>query len=214
MEVVVRRLLNVGARSLHIAEQNWWQLTEMIALVALACGLVVVFARVPLSQLGLYGRSRWSKTERFFFVEIISITVAAFCLFVWHDLSLLSTRSDLWRAAFLVFLTKMIWGFYQEFLYRGVLQTELVRRWRTPIGIFVSNLVFTFGPLHAYHFSQAARNPSHYWIFASIFSIGLWFAIIFHRSGNLWIVGILHGLGDWFVDGLDQLSRMTRAIPP
>lgn len=83
----------------------------------------------------------------------------------------------------------MIWGFYQEFLYRGMLQTELVRRWGARTGILVSNLIFTFGPLHAYHFRAARVNPSHLWIFAATFAIGLFFALIFRRSGNLWIVG-------------------------
>jgi membrane protease YdiL (CAAX protease family) len=42
-----------------------------------------------------------------------------------------------------------------------------------------------------------------------IFSVGLFFALIFWRSGNLWIIGIMHGLGDWFIDGLAQVSRMA-----
>jgi membrane protease YdiL (CAAX protease family) len=104
----------------------------------------------------------------------------------------------------------MIWGFYQELLYRGIVQTELVRRWGTVVGILTSNLIFTFGPLHDYHFLLARKNPSHLWIFAGIFAIGLFFAIVFKRSGNLWIVGIMHGLGDWFIDGLAQVSRMAR----
>ena len=98
---------------------------------------------------------------------------------------------------------------YQELLYRGLLQTELVRRWGTLTGILVSNLVFTFGPLHAYHFLAAQRSPSHLWIFAAIFSIGLLFAILYKRSGNLWIIGVMHGLGDWFIDGLARVSRMA-----
>jgi len=67
----------------------------------------------------------------------------------------------------------------------------------------------TFGPLHAYHFLLASRHPSHLWIFVGIFSVGLFFALIFWRSGNLWIIGIMHGLGDWFIDGLAQVSRMA-----
>jgi len=56
----------------------------------------------------------------------------------------------------------------------------------------------------------AQKNPSHLWIFAAIFSIGLLFAILYKRSGNLWIIGVMHGLGDWFLDGLAQVSRMAR----
>ncbi len=103
----------------------------------------------------------------------------------------------------------MIWGFYQELVYRGVLQTELVRRWGTGAGILVSNLVFVFGPLHACHFSVSQRNPSHLRIFAAIFITGLLFAVLFERSGNLWIIGVMHGIGDWFIDGLARVSHLA-----
>lgn len=105
----------------------------------------------------------------------------------------------------LVFALQMIWGFYQEYVYRGLLQTELVRRWGGARGILVSNLLFTFGPLHAYHFWSAAGNPAHLWIFVAIFAIGLYFGVLFHRSRNLWMIGLLHGVGDFFMDGLAMI---------
>jgi len=104
----------------------------------------------------------------------------------------------------------MLWGFYQELLYRGLLQTESVRRWGSTAGIVASNLVFTFGPLHAYHFRIAQKYPAHLWIFVGIFSIGLFFALIYLRSGNLWVIGVMHGLGDWFIDGLSLVTRPFR----
>jgi len=68
-------------------------------------------------------------------------------------------------------------------------------------GILVSNTVFTFGPLPYYHFSDASPVP----IFAAIFAIGLFFALVFWRSGNLALVAVLHGLGDVYIDGTRQL---------
>jgi len=38
-----------------------------------------------------------------------------------------------------------------------------------------------------------------------IFAIGLFFGVLFRRSGNLWIVGIFHGLGDWYIGGVGSL---------
>ena len=35
-------------------------------------------------------------------------------------------------------------------------------------------------------------------MFASIFAIGL-FGLLFKRSGNLWIVAVIHGIGDAYV---------------
>lgn len=65
-------------------------------------------------------------------------------------------------------------------------------------GILVSNVLFTFGPLHFYHFSRAAASiPT----FAAIFVTGLFFATLFERSGNLWMVGALHGIGNAYIEG-------------
>ncbi|MFY9704012.1 MAG: CPBP family intramembrane glutamic endopeptidase [Terriglobales bacterium] len=162
-----------------------------------------------MSQLGLYKWLRWSKTEKLYLLQVVPIAIVVFSCFTSSDLTKLWARPHLASITLFVFVPKMIWGFYQEFLYRGVLQTELVRRWGPMAGILASNLVFTFGPLHAYHFLLASRHPSHLWIFVGIFSVGLFFALIFWRSGNLWIIGIMHGLGDWFIDGLAQVSRMA-----
>jgi membrane protease YdiL (CAAX protease family) len=209
LEGIMRPLLAVGARWLSIANRNWWSLMEVSVLTALACWLVISFARAPLSQLGLYSWFRWSKTEKYYLLQIVPIAIIVFSLFVYADLKALWARPNLGKIGLFIFVPKMIWGFYQEFLYRGMVQTELVRRWGSVVGILASNLIFTFGPLHAHHFRAARVNTSHLWIFAAIFAIGLFFALIFRRSGNLWIVGIMHGLGDWFIDGLAEVSQMA-----
>ncbi len=98
-------------------------------------------------------------------------------------------------------ITYLIWGFYQELMYRGILQTELVRRWGPVAGILVSNTLFTFGPLHFYHFAGMSPLPMFTWIFA----IGLFFGVLLWRSGNLWIVGVLHGVGDAYFTGLPNV---------
>ena len=209
LEGVLRPLLDASARWWSVAGRDWWALLQLSSLTAMACWLVVGLIGVPLSQLGLYRWFRWSRTEKLYLIQVVPIAVIVFSFFESSELKALWTRPHLASIGLFVFIPKMIWGFYQEFLYRGVLQTELARRWGFFWGILASNLVFTFGPLHAYHFLIATRHPSHLWIFAGIFAIGLFFALIFQRSGNLWIVAIMHGLGDWFIDGLAQVSRMT-----
>ena len=208
-EVIVRPLFAAGARWLMIADRSWWSLLQISLLTVLVCWLVINFARVRLSQLGLYSWLRWSRTEKFYLLQIVLLSIVVFSFFTSASLKVLWARPNLWAIGLFIFVQQMIWGFYQELLYRGVLQTELVRRRGTATGILVSNLVFTFGPLHAYHFLAAQKNPSHLWIFAAIFSIGLLFAILLRRSGNLWIIGVMHGLGDWFIDGLARVSRMA-----
>src|SRR5713226_6722844 len=208
-EVIVRPLFAAGARWLTIADRSWWSLLQISLLTVLVCWLVINFARVRLSQLGLYSWLRWSRTEKFYLLQIVLLSIVVFSFFTSADLKALWARPNLWAIGLFIFVQQMIWGFYQELLYRGVLQTELVRRRGTAPGIWVSNLVVTFGPQHAYHFLAAQKNPSHLWIFAAIFSIGLLFAILLRRSGNLWIIGFMHGLGDWFIDGLARVSRMA-----
>lgn len=209
LEAIARPLLNVGAQALGIAERNWWSLAQVIILIVLVCWLVPNFTKLHLSQLGLYAWSRWSKTEKFYLLQTLPLAIIIFSIFNFSILKMVWTQPNLREIGVFIFMEKMIWGYYQEIVYRGVLQTELVQRWGTRRGILASNLIFTFGPLHAYHFLLAQGNPSHLWIFAAIFAIGLFFAILFRRSGNLWIIGILHGVGDWFIDGLAQVSKMT-----
>ena len=209
LEFIVRPLLTAAARWLTLADRPWWTLVHVTTLTILGGWFVTAFAGLHLSQLGLYGWRNWSKTEKFYFFQVIPIAILVFSSVYSESLNGFWARSDLGQIGLFIFLPRLIWGFYQEFVYRGVLQTELVRRWGTRTGIIVSNLVFTFGPLHAYHFELAQRNPSHLWIFAATFSIGLFFAILYKRSGNLWMVGVMHGIGDWFIDGLAQVSRMA-----
>ena len=208
-EVILRPLLDASARWLTIAKLTWWPLLQVGLLTGLVCLLVINFANVRMVQLGLYPWRCWSKTEKFYLIQILPIAIIVFSFFTYASLKALWARPNLWAIGSLVFAQQMLWGFYQELLYRGVFQTALVSRWGTLTGILASNLVFTFGPLHAYHWLAAQKNPSHLWIFLAIFSIGLFFAFLFKRSGNLWIIGVMHGLGDWFIDGLAKVSHLA-----
>jgi membrane protease YdiL (CAAX protease family) len=208
LEGILRPLFKGAHSWLAIANRPCWSLLQLSFLAALACILLVKFAEVPLLQVGLYPWRKWSRTEKLYFPQMLTITIAVFIAAQWPELKALIHRHDVGHIALFVFVPQMVWGFYQELLYRGILQTELVRRWGPVVGVLTSNLFFTFGPLHAYHFRIARVHPSHLWIFAGIFSIGLFFSILFQRSRNLGMIAILHGLGDWFIDGLDLVAHM------
>jgi membrane protease YdiL (CAAX protease family) len=76
-------------------------------------------------------------------------------------------------------------------------QTELVRRWGPVAGILAATTLYTFGPLHwRYSESEPPRAAA---MFASTFAIGLFFGALYRRSGNLWIVGILHAIGNAYI---------------
>ena len=155
-------------------------------LFVLALALVRFFARYPWRGLGFVPWREWSAVEKSYFLQVVAAgSVLGFAL--------LGTR--LQPAAF---ATLLAWGFYQELVYRGILQTALVSRMGPVAGILVGNLLFTFGPLHFYYFFQ---KPVPVGMLAAIFAIGLFFAIQFHRSRNLWIPATFHGLGTAFILG-------------
>jgi membrane protease YdiL (CAAX protease family) len=161
-------------------------LLRIAILFVLALLLVRFVARISFRRLGFLPWREWSATEKSYFLQVAVIFSVAGAL-------LLGSRL---RPEF--FATALVWGFYQELVYRGILQMALVSRMGAVAGILLGNLLFTFGPLHFYHFFQA---PPAVGMFAAIFAIGLFFAILFHRSGNLWIVAIFHGLGTAFILG-------------
>src|SRR5262249_27642505 len=103
-------------------------------------------------------------------------------------------------AVWVVFVPYFIFGFYQEVIYRGLVQTELVRRWGAVRGILASNAIFTFGPLHYGYFWSGASDAVP--MFAAIFAIGLVFAMVFHRTGNLWIPATMHAFGNAYAVGV------------
>jgi membrane protease YdiL (CAAX protease family) len=173
------------------------------ALLGLALVLVRVFARLELRQIGLYPWREWSRTEKSYFLQVLPVATVLFSLLFADRLRMIAADPSTWRRAAVVSLTYLVWGLHQEVLYRGVLQTELVRRWGSLPGIVVSNTLYTVGPLHFDHFSMDRPLP----MFAAIFAIGLFFAVLFRRSGNLCMVGIFHGLGDCYFTGLASLGH-------
>jgi len=209
LEAVLRPLLRFGARRLDFGASPWWPLTHVSVLAIAALVLVFVCARVEPTALGLRPWKQWSLTEKLYLLQIVPLATFVFSTVYAERVRALRAHPRLGWVALAILVPQLAWGFYQELLYRGMLQTELVRRLGPMRGVLLSNLLFTFGPLHAYHFWQAAGRPRHLWIFAAIFAIGLLFGALFKRSGNLWIVGTMHGLGDFFIDGLAQLPRAS-----
>jgi CAAX protease family protein len=161
--------------------------------LALALALARYFAAIPLREIGLRRWREWSTTEKSYFLQVAVIANGIFAALFAARLQAGAGAPGFWLALGVNFL----WGFHQEVVYRGLLQTELTRRWGAFAGILLANLAFTFGPLHFYHFSQ----PSPWPMFAGIFAIGLFFALLLQRSRNLWMVAVFHGIGTAWILG-------------
>jgi membrane protease YdiL (CAAX protease family) len=184
-------------RLVHLAGPPPW--IRVPALLLLALMLVRWYAKVQFRQLGLRRWNEWNGIEKSYFVQVLVIAIAVFVTMSGGELRMVLAREDVWSRVWKVFLPYLVWGFYQELVYRGILQTELVRRWGAWVGILVGNCLFTFGPLHSYHYWE--KSP-HWPVFTAIFSAGLFFSALYWRSRNLWMVGALHGIGNVFMDGL------------
>jgi len=150
---------------------------------------------VPARQIGLRPWREWNATEKAYFVQMLLLTNVVFPAVFSRQLSrALSTSESSSLAA--AFVSLLFLGFFQELLYRGMLQTELTRRWGPFAGILISNLVYTFVQ-HTDYFANAVSVAIP--MFAAVFAVGLLFAMVFWRSGNLWIVGVMHAFGNAYI---------------
>jgi membrane protease YdiL (CAAX protease family) len=176
--------------------------------VPVLLGLALLLARfvagVRFTDIGFRPWKKWSTTERSYFLQVFVLANLAFYLIYATRLHRVFADPASRATAGVLIATHLVWGFYQELVYRGILQTELVRRWGNVAGVLTSNVLYTFGPLHFYHFSHSMLS-GRLIMFAAIFAIGLFFGVLFRRSGNLWIVGIIHGIGDVYLTGLGQM---------
>ncbi len=84
----------------------------------------------------------------------------------------------------------------------GIDRPLIDRRFGAVAGALVANLAFTFGPLHFYHIASMQSVTSVAIVMAAIFAIGLVFAFIYARTRNIWLVGLLHGVGIIFTTGV------------
>jgi membrane protease YdiL (CAAX protease family) len=150
------------------------------------------FVRVPMAAVGLRRFPDWTRRERLYLFQVIPLAVVAFVVLFRAHLQALLDRHGL--AGFLTYsvLGGLAWGIAQELVYRGWLQTELTRRLGINAGLLAANLAFTFGPLHFDHFG--GPDGVRWTGLAAVFAIGLFFGIVYSRSGNVWIPALMHGL--------------------
>lgn len=167
-----------------------------LGFVATLLCLFVLVQRVwvgrPLAELGLRPWASWRRRERLYAWQVLPLATLAFALaFHGHLLALLARHGAV-GFLLLSLLTGLLWGAVQEGLYRGWLQTGLTRQLGAWGGVLAANLIFTFGPLHWDHL-LAAGGP-RWGVLVAVFGIGLFFGLLYQRSGNLWLPALLHGL--------------------
>ncbi|MEY2531635.1 MAG: protease family protein [Verrucomicrobiota bacterium] len=167
----------------------------------LVCALLLVrfVGGLRLSQIGLYPWREWTLVEKSYFIQLLVLANIVFPFVFAHRLRLILAQPSALAIVWSGFVPYLFFGFYQEVVYRGMVQSELVRRWGAFIGILIANVLYTFGPLHWNYFW--ARSSVAVPMFAAIFAIGLFFGVLYRRSGNLWIVAVIHGIGNAYIVG-------------
>jgi uncharacterized protein len=171
-----------------------WLLLPPLLLVTLLA--VPSVARLSLSDIGLVPWREWSDTEKSYLLQVLVIASIVFPLTLGSPLARVPQGRGMWHLS-TVFLPYLCFGFYQELVYRGMVQTALTRRWGSVTGTLVANVLYTFGPPHWYYF--VSRPGLAVPMFASIFVIGLFFGALYRRSGNLWIPATMHAVGNAYV---------------
>lgn len=166
------------------------------ALVGLALLVVPGLAGVKLVHSGLRPWRDWTTTEKSYFLQVVVLANVVFPIVLGPSANRTAPPGIAW-GLWHVFVPYLFFGFYQELVYRGMVQRELVRRWGAPLGIFVANVLYTFGPLHWHYFASRASLATP--MFAAIFAIGLLFGVLYQRSGNLWIVAVFHAIGNAYI---------------
>lgn len=172
----------------------WLVLTFLLGLALLA---VPALTGLKLSQIGFHRWREWTRTEKSYFLQVVLMANVLFAFVFAAPLRDRLVESGALAMLSGVVLPYLVFGFYQEIIYRGMVQLELGRRWGAPAGILAANLLYAFGPLHWNHF--ASPLPQAAPMFGSIFAVGLLFGLVYFRSGNLWIVATFHAIGNAYI---------------
>ncbi len=183
------------SKYLDINQFEWSNTASILSMLVLFILVMKFILDFKFRTLGLNSWKQWPLVQKLYFLQVVPIAIVVFSLlFKNHLENLIESYNGVSGFIFFSMIPGIIWGIIQEFVYRGMLQNELVRRFGAFSGIMVSNLIFTFGPLHFYYFNIGSTSPIQWMMFLSIFGIGFLFGVLYHRSGNLWIPAIFHGL--------------------
>jgi len=105
--------------------------------------------------------------------------------------------------------SEFMFGFNQEFVFRGPLMSGLLR-FTGPWWASISNtLVFLIGPLHGPGlWKMLDSNPTGaIWLLAGVVATGLFFSWLRYRTDNVVLCGVLHGLVNGFLNGAGFARR-------
>ena len=141
-----------GLHSSGLSTQEWSSLLLVCMILAAFFLTIRTYVKVDSRIIGLHDWVDWTSREKVYLFQTLPLLAVLFiALFQQHFRQLIDNYGLVGFVAFSA-LTGLLWGVVQEFIYRGLLQTELVRRFGAIGGVLIANLVFTAGPLHLEYF--------------------------------------------------------------
>jgi membrane protease YdiL (CAAX protease family) len=195
-------LAAVTLELLRLATVHWlgaaiplWLLLPL--LLGLALAAVPLLCGVELAAIGLRPWRAWTLTEKSYFIQVVLLANVVFLVVLAAPLRARIAEAGLLSTMAGVFAPYLAFGFYQEVVYRGLVQRELVRRWGAAAGLLVANALYSFGPLHWSYWSLPPQQLVG--LLAGTFAIGLFFGLVYLRSGNLGMVGVFHAIGNAYI---------------
>lgn len=183
---------------------TWFNLPLRIA-VELAFVLVVLSSawaiKIPLPQVGIPPR-RWTRWEWLAFAVVGAIELTVVITIAGQRWPRLLAAGVIGRALLWAF-GEFLFGFNQEFVFRGALMTGLLRLTGPWWATLANTLVFLVGPLHGPGlWRMAPTNPGGAaGMFAGVVATGLFFSWLRYRSDNVVLCSVLHGIVNGFLNG-------------
>jgi membrane protease YdiL (CAAX protease family) len=191
--VILEIICLTVARPLSVFVPLWVLFPALLAL-----SLVIVRASgTRLSDFGLRPWREWSTTEISYFFQVLVIANVVFPLVLAGSIVARLEQASIFRELGTLFVPYLFFGFYQEVVYRGMLQSGLERRLGAVLAVVVANVLFTFGPLHWNYVVSGSATAIP--MLALIFSVGLFFGALYQRSRNLWLPAIFHAIGNAYM---------------
>ena len=209
--VIVGLVLELPVRGLvrpdipYMVPGNPWFNLPLRISVELAFVLAVLAVawvmKIRLPEIGIPLR-RWTHWEWVAFGVVAAIELAIVISIAGQRWPRLYAAGVLGRG--LMWATgEFVFGFNQEFVFRGALMTGLLRLGGYWWALLLNTLVFLVGPLHGPGLLRMAPGSpgAALGMFAGVVATGLFFSWLRYRSDNVILCGVLHGIVNGFLNG-------------
>lgn len=184
---------------------------EMIknTVTRLVAGLIACYVLILLGHGDLL---KWRFSKKHFLIIIPALVVA---VNNFPIIALLNDRASLDEPTYrviLFFIECFSVGFFEELFFRGLVLIYLVQQFSHKkyglwIGLVISSLIF--GLFHLVNlFEGASFGPTVLQVGYS-FLMGMLWSVIYLKTGNLWLVMVLHALYNFFGQVMFYLGNVT-----